>query len=68
MGFCGSLAGISALYLLYRWIRLQFAGPTLFHLVPFDFLSWPVMCAIVAAGTLLCATGSFHSTRPVLYL
>ena len=55
-------------FLLEGALMGQFAGPTLFHLVPFDFLSWPVMCAIVAAGTLLCATGSFHSTRPVLYL
>lgn len=68
MGFCGSLAGLFSLYLLFRWIKLQFAGPTLFSLVPFTFLSWPVICAIVAAATLLCAYGSFRSTRTILYL
>ena len=68
MGLCGSAAGIFALYLLYRWIKLQFAGPALFSLVPFTFLSWPVVVAIIAAATLLCAIGSFRSTRPIQHL
>ncbi len=68
MGCCGSAAGIFALYLLFRWIKLQFAGPALFNLVPFTFLSWPVIACIVAAATLLCALGSFRSTRPILHL
>ena len=68
MGLCGSAAGLFALYLLYRWIKLQFAGPALFNLVPFSFLSWPVVAGIVAAATLLCAIGSFRSTRPILHL
>lgn len=68
MGLCGSTAGIFALYLLYRWIKLQFAGPALFNLVPFTFLPWPVITAIVVAATLLCAIGSFRSTRSIQYL
>ena len=68
MGCCGSAAGIFALYLLFLWIKLQFAGPALFNLVPFTFLSWPVIACIVAAATLLCALGSFRSTRPILHL
>ncbi len=68
MGLCGSAAGIFALYLLYRWIKLQFAGPALFSLVPFTFLSWPVIAAIVAAAALLCAIGSFRSTRSIQHL
>ena len=68
LGLFGSTAGIAALYLLYRWIKLQFAGPTLFNLVPFTFLSWPVVAVIVAAATLLCSLGSFRSTRPILHL
>lgn len=68
MGFCGSAAGIFALYLLFRWIKLQFSGPALFNLVPFTFLSWPVIACIVAAAMLLCAFGSFRSTRPILHL
>ena len=68
MGLCGSAAGLFALYLLYRWIKLQFAGPALFSLVPFTFLSWPVVVAIIAAATLLCAIGSFRSTRPIQHL
>ena len=68
MGLCGSAAGIFALDLLYRWIKLQFAGPALFSLVPFTFLSWPVVVAIIAAATLLCAIGSFRSTRPIQHL
>ena len=68
MGFCGSIAGLFALYLLFRWVKLQFAGPALFSLVPFTFLSWPAILAIVLAATCLCAFGSFRSTKPVLYL
>ncbi|MDO5673811.1 MAG: permease-like cell division protein FtsX [bacterium] len=68
MGLCGSAAGLFALYLLYHWIKLQFAGPALFNLVPFTFLSWPVIIAIVVAATLLCAIGSFRSTRSIQHL
>ena len=68
MGLCGSIAGLCALYLLFRWIKLQFAGPTLLGLVPFSFLSWPVICAIVAAAVLLCGYGSYRSTKTILYL
>ena len=68
MGLCGSIAGLSALYLLFRWIRLQFAGPSLLGVVPFSFLSWPVICGIVAAAVLLCGYGSYRSTRTILYL
>ncbi len=68
IGFCGSTAGIVALYLLFRWIKLQFTGPALFSVVPFTFLSWPVTTCIMLAATMLCALGSFHSTRPILHL
>ncbi len=68
LGLFGSTTGIAALYLLHRWIKLQFSGPTLFNLVPFTFLSWPTITGIVTAATLLCALGSFRATRPILHL
>ena len=68
LGLSGSAAGIFALYILFRWVKLQFTGAALFNLVPFSFLSWPEILAIVLAATGLCAFGSFRSTKPVLYL
>ena len=68
VGLGGSAAGIAALYILFRWIKLQFTGPALFNTISLAFLTWPVITFIVVTATLLCALGSFRSTRPILHL
>lgn len=67
-GFFGSACGIAALYILFNWIKLRFAGSAMFSLFPFTFFSLPVIVTIVLVATLLCASGSFSSTRKIHYL
>lgn len=67
-GLFGSAAGLTALYFLFNWIILRFADTAIFALFPFSFFSVPVLAGIIAAATLLCASGSFSSTRKILYL
>ncbi len=57
--------GLAALGVLFSWIRLQFAGLAAFTGVPFYLLSWPILLAMMAAATLLCALGSFSTTRRI---
>ena len=68
MGLMGSAAGLSALYLLFSWIQLRFAGAVTQGMFTFNFFSTPVLGTIVAMAVILCATGSFTSTRRVLDL
>ncbi|HFQ90175.1 MAG TPA: FtsX-like permease family protein [Desulfobulbus sp.] len=67
-GLAGSVCGLVALYVFFDWIRLRFAGSAMLNLFPFTFFPVPVILAIVAASTLLCASGSFSSTRRILRL
>lgn len=67
-GCVGASCGIAALLLLFNWIKLQFAGPTTLIQLPFTFFSWPVILLIVGIATLLCAAGSFSTTRRILQL
>jgi len=68
LGFLGASCGIAALLLLFNWIKLQFAGPTTLTLLPFTFFTWPVILSIIGIATLLCAAGSFSTTRRILQL
>ncbi len=68
LGFLGASCGIVALLLLFNWIKLQFAGPTTLTLLPFTFFPWPVILSIIGIATLLCAAGSFSTTRRILQL
>ncbi|MBV5318153.1 MAG: FtsX-like permease family protein [Desulfobulbaceae bacterium] len=68
LGFLGASCGIAALLLLFNWIKLQFAGPTTLTLLPFTFFSWPIILSIIGIATLLCAAGSFSTTRRILQL
>jgi len=65
-GLLGSTCGIAALYLLFNWIKLQFSGSAMFGIFPFTFFPLPILITIIALSTLLCASGSFSSTRKIL--
>lgn len=67
-GLLGASCGIAALLLLFNWIKLQFAGPATLTLLPFTFFPWPIIFAIIGIATLLCAAGSFSTTRKILHL
>ena len=67
-GFIGSAAGLIALFLLYNWIKLRFAVSSIFKLFEFTFFPLPVIITIVVISSLLCAGGSFSSTRKFLQL
>ncbi|WP_028584910.1 cell division protein FtsX [Desulfogranum mediterraneum] len=65
-GLLGSGLGMGALYLLYRWLLLRFSGSTLFELFPCSFLPPATIALLMMVATLLCALGSFSSTRKTL--
>lgn len=67
-GLIGSAAGLAALFLLFNWIKLRFAVSSIFKLFEFTFFPLPVLITIVAISSLLCAGGSFSSTRKFLQL
>lgn len=67
-GFIGSAAGLSALFLLFNWIKLRFAVSSIFKLFEFTFFPFPVIVTVVVISSLLCAGGSFSSTRKFLQL
>ena len=67
-GFIGSTAGLAALFLLFNWIKLRFAVSSIFKLFEFTFFPFPILITIIVISTLLCASGSFSSTRKFLQL
>jgi len=67
-GFIGSTAGLVALFLLFNWIKLRFAVSSIFKLFEFTFFPLPILITIIVISTLLCASGSFSSTRKFLQL
>jgi cell division transport system permease protein len=67
-GFLGSAGGLMALYLLYNWIKLRFSGSAMLGMFPFTFFELPVLITMVIIATILCASGSFSSTRKFLRL
>jgi len=67
-GFIGSAAGMVALFLLFNWIKLRFAVSSIFKLLEFTFFPLPIVITIVVISSLLCAGGSFSSTRKFLQL
>ncbi len=67
-GLLGASCGIAALLLLFNWIKLQFAGPSTITLLSFTFFPWPIILSIIGIATLLCAAGSFSTTRRILHL
>lgn len=67
-GLAGASIGFGALYLLYKWIVLQFSGSTLFQMFHFSFLPLQGIGALIMVSTMLCALGSYSSTRKTLHL
>ncbi len=67
-GLLGSASGIGALYLLYNWMKLRLAGTTMVNLFSFSFFEPPIILAIIILSTVLCASGSFSSTRKFLHI
>ena len=67
-GLFGAGCGIAALYILYNWIALQFSGPVVLPMLSFTFFPWTVTGSIVLISSLLCAIGSFSTTRKTLNL
>ncbi|MCI5122317.1 MAG: ABC transporter permease, partial [Candidatus Electrothrix sp. AUS4] len=68
LGALGAGAGIGALYLLYSWIQLRFSGQGTSEMFSFSFFSGTNIGIIVLLAVLLCAGGSFTSTRRILHL
>jgi cell division transport system permease protein len=66
LGALGSTAGIAALYLLFRWIKTNFAGQAAQGMFSFSFFSTSSVCMIIVLSILLCAGGSFVSIRKIL--
>ncbi len=66
LGAFGSTAGLSALYLLFRWIQGNFAAQAAQSMFAFSFFSASTLLAIIVLSTLLCAGGSFVSIRKIL--
>ncbi len=67
-GLLGSSLGIMALYLLFLWTRTKFGPTPISELLPFTFLPLSSSLMLITAATLLCALGSFSSTRKILQL
>ena len=65
LGLFGSIAGMTALYMLFNWIQLRFAGSALLGMFSFNFFPLPVIVMIVGMAIILCAFGSFSSTRKI---
>jgi len=66
LGLFGSIAGMAALYMLFNWIQLRFAGSALLDMFSFNFFPVPVIAIIIGMAIILCACGSFFSTRKIL--
>jgi cell division transport system permease protein len=66
LGLFGSIAGMTALYMLFNWIELRFAGSAMLGMFSFNFFPLPKIAMIIAMAIVLCACGSFSSTRKIL--
>ena len=66
LGLFGSIAGMTALYMLFNWIQLRFAGSAMLGMFSFNFFPLPVIAMIIGMAIILCACGSFFSTRKIL--
>uniref|UniRef100_UPI0040561B85 cell division protein FtsX n=1 Tax=Candidatus Electrothrix sp. TaxID=2170559 RepID=UPI0040561B85 len=68
LGAIGAGIGLGALYFLFSWIELRFSGQGVPGMFSFSFFSGPSVAVIIVLAMLLCAGGSFTSTRKILYL
>lgn len=65
-GFVGSIFGIMALYILFRWITDKFSGPGFLKLVDFTFFPPGTILTLIGVSILLCTVGSHTSMRKYL--
>jgi len=65
-GILGSTMGITALYVLFRWIKLRFSGPGFLNMFEFSFFSPIVSVSIIGISILLCTLGSYSTMRKFL--
>ncbi|CAK8724237.1 MAG: ABC transporter permease [Candidatus Electrothrix sp. AX5] len=68
LGVLGAGTGLGALYLLFSWIQLRFSGQAMQGMFTFNFFSGTSVGMIILLAVLLCAGGSFTSTRKILNL
>ena len=64
-GLLGSMAGMGALYVLFNWINIRFAGSLMLEMFSFNFFPLPVMAIIAATAVILCGGGTISSTRRI---
>jgi cell division transport system permease protein len=65
LGLLGSIAGMTALYILFRWIQAVFTSRAS-SMFTFSFFDAQTVCLIIVLSVLLCAGGSFVSIRKIL--
>ena len=65
LGLLGSVAGIGALYMLFNWIELRFAGSAMPGMFSFNFFSYSTIALVIAVAVALCSCGSYLSTRRI---
>lgn len=68
LGLFGSITGIVALYMLFNWINLRFAGSEMLGIFSFNFFSLPDIAIIITMAVILSTGGSFSSTRKIFTL
>jgi cell division transport system permease protein len=65
-GFLGSSLGVTALYVLFRWITERFRGPGFLSVIEFTFFPPLTLATIIGVSVLLCTVGSHTSMRKYL--
>lgn len=65
-GFLGSSLGITALYVLFRWITERFSGPGFLSMIEFTFFPPLTVATIIGISILLCTVGSHTSMQKYL--
>ncbi|MFO7760579.1 MAG: permease-like cell division protein FtsX [Desulfobia sp.] len=66
LGLTGTLTGLGALYLLFKWMQNNFTGEGLLNFFQLSFLPWSHTFAILLAAVLLCSSGSLLSIKKLL--
>jgi cell division transport system permease protein len=65
LGLFGSVAGIGALYMLFNWIELRFAGSAMPGMFSFNFFPYSIIALVIGVSIALCSCGSYLSTRRI---
>lgn len=66
LGFLGSSLGVTALYILFQWIKSTISGPGFMNLFTLSFLPVSHTLLILIISILLCTSGSMISIRKLL--